>query len=331
MSADPAEGVPVGATFWSCQTHDVPGASGAIYEDILESQYAYDSLVVNSGRIRVGDVLVLRDAHLVRGYGVVERIDVASGDKVLPRCPRPECLSADIKPRKVKRPVYRCRDCFHEFDEPEQTRRPVTRFVAHYGDSWSNVGTAVPIRALKEEAVYANGDFPNSIRELDGRSAIDFLRRYADLASALNLEILAWAGVIPGGRTSAVTQVRRGQTQFRDSMFERFGSVCAVTGRQPADVLDAAHLYSFAAQSEHRRDGGLLLRSDVHRLFDRLLLTFDPATWSSAVAPSLLDRFESLAPLHGVPISAAEDRRPDRSLIAVHYDAARERWRDLAE
>lgn len=46
-------------------------------------------------------------------------------------------------------------------------------------------------------------------------------------------------------------------------------------------------------------DGGLLLRSDVHRVFDRLLLTFDPVTWTSRVAPPLLDQYEGLRVLEG--------------------------------
>jgi hypothetical protein len=329
MSAGTAATAEPGSTrFWSCQTHDVAALSGSIYDDVLESRYAYDSLVINHAGVRVGDVLVLRDPYLVRGYGVVEDVTATPGTKVMPRCP--ECRSADIKPRAVKKPTYRCRDCRHEFDQPELTSREVVRYVAHYGATWSSLGSAVPVRALVREKVYAKGDFPNAIRALDPRAAVEFLRAHADLTSALNLELLAGAGLIPGGHTEGVTRVRRGQMQFREALFQRFGSVCAVTGNQPADVLDAAHLYSYARHAEHRPDGGLLLRSDVHRLFDRLLISFDPSTWSSHVAPPLLDRYDSLRLLDDRPMAVGAEARPDPVLIADHYAAARSRWRALA-
>ncbi|HEY0186668.1 MAG TPA: HNH endonuclease signature motif containing protein [Cellulomonas sp.] len=315
-------------TYWSCLSKEVPGQDVAVYDDVIESRYAYDQRVPHATQIAVGDVLVIRDAYQIRGYGAVERIDSEPGVKLVQQCP--DCHRAQVSaPRKRAEYRYRCQRCGHEFDQPVIVPTAVTRSVAHYGSTWAALGAVVPTGALARDGVYAEADQRNAIRRLDSAAAWEFLNAYVDVESALNLAVLVQMGVLPGGRRDAVVKVRKGQAQFREALFERFGSVCAVTGRQPADVLDAAHLYSFAERPEHHRDGGLLLRSDVHRLFDRLFITFDPVTWSSKVAPPLLRQYESLRPLDGLPIAVPEESRPDRSLVADHYEAARARWRNL--
>ena len=102
-----------------------------------------------------------------------------------------------------------------------------------------------------------------------------------------------------------------------------------MTGPQPSEVLDAAHLYSYASHATHRVDGGLLLRADVHRMFDRLLLTLDPETMTSQVAPSLLDRYENLRALDRRPVLVPDGAAPDLALLGEHAVLARQRWRDL--
>ncbi|UQI49693.1 HNH endonuclease (plasmid) [Streptomyces sp. HU2014] len=69
-------------------------------------------------------------------------------------------------------------------------------------------------------------------------------------------------------------------------MVREYGLVCAVTGAAPAEVLEAAHLRPFASTERHRVEEGLLLRSDIHRLFDSGLLAVSRDLVVS-VAPSL--------------------------------------------
>lgn len=145
--------------------------------------------------------------------------------------------------------------------------------------------------------------------------------------SAGSGELTEW--VRYGGMASTRSRVRRHQEQFRGRLIERYGDVCAVTGRQPLEVLDAAHLYSYATDPVHRERGGLLLRADVHRLFDAMLLTVEPDDVTSRVAPALLGNFPSLAQLDGQVLRVAGDRLPDLDLLATHAGAARARWRSL--
>lgn len=311
--------------FWSCFTkaelHDV----AALYTDVLDSRYEYDSNVINHRGVAVGDVLVIRDIHLVRGYGVVETITSRPGIKEMRRCP--QCRSADLSVRTRAVPAYRCNDCKHTFDQPDRVPMEVTLYAAHYGTSWFPLES--PVRVLGLDSIYAGKDRQNAIRRLEPRAAEEFLLSVGGIESYFHFEVLTGGAGIAGGHRDAVVRVRRGQREFRESLFDRYGSTCAVTGQQPSDVLDAAHLYSFAERAEHHRDGGLLLRSDVHRMFDRLLLTFDPVRWESRVAPQLLDRFENLRGLDARPMAMTEAVRPDSRLLAEHHAAARTRWKEL--
>ena len=101
----------------------------------------------------------------------------------------------------------------------------------------------------------------------------------------MHLELLAHKDAITGGTSRCSSSSASDSSATASYCFERYGATASVTGAQPDAVLDAAHLYTFAERPVHIDGGGLLLRADVHRLFDRLLLTFNPETWRSQVAP----------------------------------------------
>ena len=61
---------------------------------------------------------------------------------------------------------------------------------------------------------------------------------------------------------------RLGQGAFRVSVTDIYGRRCAVTGEKTLPILDAAHIRPFGQGGEHAVTNGLLLRTDIHRLFD---------------------------------------------------------------
>ncbi|MBD7919157.1 HNH endonuclease [Cellulomonas sp. Sa3CUA2] len=313
-------------TAWSCYTRTTDELVGGGYGDVLGHRYEYDSNVVNHKAIAPGDLLVVRDGQLILGHGVVEDVTSGPGVKTMRRCP--QCGSADATERKRALPRYRCNDCKAEFDEPVLKDMAVTRYSAVYRSSWRTLDSPLPVRAL--EGVYAGADRQNAIRRLDWARALTMLEEFGGVEEALEAELLRHGAPITGGHVDAVVRRRVGQQRFRERLLDRYGPTCAVTGAQPEMVLDAAHLYRFADRPEHADDGGLLLRADVHRLFDRLVLTFHPRTWTTQVAPVLLERHESLAVLDGRRISVHDTRLPDVGLIEEHHAAARARWKELA-
>lgn len=73
----------------------------------------------------------------------------------------------------------------------------------------------------------------------------------------------------------AVTQ-RLGQPQFRAEVLRAYGGACAITGCAEASVLQAAHISPVAAGGTHAAGNAILLRADVHNLFDLGIITIAP-------------------------------------------------------
>lgn len=89
-------------------------------------------------------------------------------------------------------------------------------------------------------------------------------------------------------RLTEVT-VRQGQAEFRDRLLAAYDGRCAVSGCATTDVLQAAHIAGYAGGGRNHVANGLLLRSDLHLLFDLDLLWIDSA-YVIHVAPDITDR-----------------------------------------
>lgn len=61
---------------------------------------------------------------------------------------------------------------------------------------------------------------------------------------------------------------RLGQGAFRLSVTDGYGRRCAVSGEKTLPILDAAHIRAYGDGGDHDISNGLLLRTDIHRLFD---------------------------------------------------------------
>ncbi|QDW61956.1 HNH endonuclease [Oerskovia sp. KBS0722] len=314
----------MGRSVWSCYSKVFASSEDALYGDRFGERYEYNSNVVNSSQVSEGDVLVIRDAQLIYGFGIAERIDATLGHKLMQRCP--ECGRASMDPRKTRLPKYRCLKCKAVFDFPRSEPLVVTEYVSHYGRWWVPLPSPAPIFHLRD--VYASGDRQNAIRRLDAERAERLINRLAGVDGEFFVQASRAIGSLEGGFLESAAKVRRGQSKFRQALIGRFGAVCAVTGPQPEQILDAAHLYPFSEDPRHDLQSGLLFRADVHRLFDRLVLTIDPMTWQARVDPGLLERFALLRDLSGSSLVVEESRRPRVDLLHSHFKLATQAWRD---
>ncbi|GAB3061536.1 hypothetical protein GCM10027053_24820 [Intrasporangium mesophilum] len=81
-----------------------------------------------------------------------------------------------------------------------------------------------------------------------------------------------------GGPTRGAPRLvvpRVGQHSFKALTLDGYHRRCAITGAKITPVLEAAHIRPVAHEGQHRLDNGLLLRSDVHTLFDDGYLGID--------------------------------------------------------
>jgi len=102
-------------------------------------------------------------------------------------------------------------------------------------------------------------------------------------------------------RTIATIVRRRGQPEFRQRLLCAYGSRCAVTGCDAVEALEAAHIVPYQGKDTDHVSNGLILRSDVHTLFDLGLLTIDADSWTVVLRSELLGT--TYGQLHGKRIS----------------------------
>lgn len=122
----------------------------------------------------------------------------------------------------------------------------------------------------------------------------------------------------------ATVAVRRGQAAFRAALLDAYECRCCVTGCDLRDALEAAHITPYRGPHSNHPQNGLLLRADVHTLFDLGLLAVD-GNQRLLLAPALLSS-EAYSALQGQEIRAPNDPRlsPDPAALEHHR-----RWSGL--
>lgn len=109
------------------------------------------------------------------------------------------------------------------------------------------------------------------------------------------LELEAGEPFDPKGQGDARARVlrevvqRRGQQKFRKSLMEAYGGRCAITGCTVLQLLEAAHITPYLGPDTNSISNGLLLRADLHTLWDLGLVAVDPKTRTVWVNPNIID------------------------------------------
>jgi putative restriction endonuclease len=115
---------------------------------------------------------------------------------------------------------------------------------------------------------------------------------------------------------------RLGQGAFRVAITELYHRQCALTDGKVLPALDAAHIRPYAEGGTHTKSNGILLRKDIHSVFDAGYATID-TDYRFVVSDKVRDVFHNgneYRRLHGtvlrLPADAAD--RPDREMLSWH-------------
>jgi Family of unknown function (DUF6416)/HNH endonuclease len=127
------------------------------------------------------------------------------------------------------------------------------------------------------------------------------------------------------GYTVGSAKFRIGQQSFRKNLIGRFGQNCAFTGPQPLLSLEAAHIRQYSISQSHDAAGGLLIRRDLHALFDAGYITIDAELWQIDVHPGL-DAYAEIAALKGRPPTIPLHLRPAKAYLDEHAAWTRAAW-----
>lgn len=88
--------------------------------------------------------------------------------------------------------------------------------------------------------------------------------------------ILADRPIVSGYGEPGLIRPRLGQRSFRVAVLDSYGRRCAVTNEKTLPALEAAHIREYRSVQEHSLRNGILLRADIHKLFDAGYVTVTP-------------------------------------------------------
>jgi len=118
-----------------------------------------------------------------------------------------------------------------------------------------------------------------SVREVQWRDAEHDAK--FEVCATESYDLTALAGLTPfdpanqeDGRKQIERMVtlRQGQRSFRNALMNAYERRCAVTGCAVDDILEAAHISPYLGKHTNHVTNGLILRADIHTLFDRGLI-----------------------------------------------------------
>lgn len=117
---------------------------------------------------------------------------------------------------------------------------------------------------------------------------------------------------------------RLGQGSFRIAVMEAYGRACAITTEHSLPVLESAHIKCYANGGEHQTSNGILLRSDIHRLFDKGYVTVSEDL-RFIVSPRLRQDFANGKSYYGhhgkeLRVPENEQERPSRDMLIWHNE-----------
>ena len=191
---------------------------------------------------------MLWDKKRSLGVSVIESIETGEDDKILRRCPNPKCLKAGIKARRTIQPLYKCYKCGEQFDDPVTRIERVKTYKSRHDGGWVDLEDVLTGDELRKLAVAPKSQL--SLRPLNWAA---FESTLASKGRLLSTPPAAKRLTDPpdGRHPEATVRVRVGQAKFRKALLYRQGLRCGFTGDAPHAVLDACHLYSFAAIGVH--------------------------------------------------------------------------------
>jgi hypothetical protein len=124
-------------------------------------------------------------------------------------------------------------------------------------------------------------------------------------------------------RVAKQIAIRRGQPKFRRKLLEAYARRCAISGSNAEEALEACHIVPYKGPKTNDPSNGLLLRADLHTLFDLGLITIEPETKIVCVDTRLKDT--DYATFQGTRVRdpIAERFKPNKDALLEHLNASK--------
>ncbi|XDZ50195.1 HNH endonuclease [Neisseriaceae bacterium CLB008] len=124
------------------------------------------------------------------------------------------------------------------------------------------------------------------------------------------------------GRKKVITEIvrRQGQPKFRKAVLKAYSNTCAITQTTVESVLEAAHITPYLGEETNHISNGILLRADIHTLYDLKLIRIN-INGTIHVSEELLKT--EYAQYHNQKINYPSDKTfwPSPKALKAHFDS----------
>lgn len=300
---------------------------GAIYRPT--AGYAFGDHTPHHRHVAVNDLFFIRSQTQFLAIARVQRIEAGSSEKSVQRCPT--CGTGQLGFRSTRTNSYRCL-YGHEFSQPAASVRNGTEYKACFGLDFVEVSARIEATELRPFELTNSRQL--SLRPCDLEGIIRYVaRRDRNAETVLKGWLAARTLQLTDDDADTVDpsdvlderehrnlgiRLRRGRKTFRDELVRRYGPRCMVSGCTVAALVEAACIQPEALPKFNNPTNGLLLRSDLHTLFDLNLLGIDPARLTVALHPDLWSgEYKSF---DGAPLLVSNGRGPNRRALAARWE-----------
>lgn len=284
------------------------------YNEVYWGQFSKKTNLISSQKI----------AELLNGSGRVIFINGQNEEVYLAYC-------SDFIPQSDSRK--------HEIDInkiPAYYREKINETYSEDADNSNKVSVWLKLSALEKveqgwqylEQIVLNSTKKSIVDSLAGQSAHFFVDDHnpAIIPALIDVQRDALQQYQPSAedeRKFRAVQVadRQGQPKFRNELMNIYNGKCCITGCDVTAVLQAAHVTAFNGEGSHALENGMLLRADIHYLWDRFLIAIHPKTKKLEIASQLkgteYEQYEGKCIFEGM----ANKRIPTEKLLKIQYDS----------
>ena len=132
-----------------------------------------------------------------------------------------------------------------------------------------------------------NLSFPKEVVKLKYFDEDDLIKNSLSLPEKKDFELVS---AVRERFENVTTTKRDGQARFKRRMLEIYSNKCCISGEEIPELLDAAHIQPYINNSSNHIQNGLLLRKDLHTLFDNGLLSISQ-NYTISLSPLIKSKY----------------------------------------
>jgi putative restriction endonuclease len=283
-----------------CWIAVTPPADAAHPMRVSMTAFSYETDDRSKKQIAANDLLFLRNQKRLLAVAHVESVSTEKREQIVQKCPM--CGVAKIEVRKKRDLPYRCFHG-HQFTMPAEERELTLMHTAHFPHGCVRIAAEIEPAELRPFELTNSRHVKLKLGDISGicgyvarrdhhvgpllkgwlrNRALSLTDGDADAAASMALAV-----VDEQDRPFQAIRARRGLASFRDKLIARYGARCMISGCNVLALLEACHVSKYHGPEDNHPANGVLLRSDLHTLFDLDLIGINPADMEIAVHDKL--------------------------------------------